>query len=121
MTKSTELTALSDEELQPVLDAAIGYIQQARQSVLKSVNTQQVIAYWHVGKIIVEKEQDGQLRANYGQQLIKLLSKRLNNQFKRKGFGPTNLSYMKRLYLAYPERIFTSLVKNCYMLISKRI
>lgn len=93
-----------DVDLEDIYQTVVYYIRQARENVVKSVNTEQVIAYWHVGKTIVEKEQRGQARADYGKQLIKGLSDRLNREFGR-GFGTSNLAYMRQFYLTYPDRI----------------
>ena len=71
-------------------------IQQARQQVLRSVNTAMVQTYWHIGKIIVEHEQQGESRATYGKQQLQQLSQRLTEAF-GKGFDVTNLRNMRRL------------------------
>jgi hypothetical protein len=62
--------------------------------VLKSVNHEQVIAYWNIGKNIVEQEQLKESRADYGKALLENLSRRLNQEF-GKGFAVTNLKYMR--------------------------
>lgn len=49
----------------------------ARENVSKAVNNELLLAYWNIGKIIVEHEQDGSEKAEYGKQLIKALSKEL--------------------------------------------
>lgn len=91
-------------EFDQVCQTAIGYVEEARQNVLKSVNHEQTIAYWKIGRLIVENEQKGQSRAEYGKALIKALSARLNHEFKR-GFGTSNLKYMRQFYLTYKDRI----------------
>ena len=60
-----------------------------------------VEAYWNIGKIIVEQEQKGQGRAQYGDYILKYLSERLKNDF-GKGFSITNLKYMRNFYNAFP-------------------
>ncbi len=94
----------SNPEFDQVCQTAVGYVEQARQNVLKSVNHEQVLAYWRIGQLIVENEQKGQSRAEYGKALIKALSTRLNHEFKR-GFGTSNLKYMRQFYLTYKDRI----------------
>jgi len=79
-------------------------IRQARSNVLKSVNHEQVIAYWKIGKKIVEEEQAGGERAEYGKTLLENLSARLNREF-GKGFGKSNLKYMRQFFLVYQDRI----------------
>lgn len=76
-------------------------LHQARGEVLRSVNTEMVRAYWLIGREIVEEEQRGQARADYGTQLIAQLAVRLQADF-GKGFTATNLKYMRLFYLAYP-------------------
>jgi len=61
-----------------------------------------VHAYWRIGQEIVEEEQGGQRRAEYGAQLIKHLSKRLAAKY-GKGFGASGLKRMRQFYLAFPQ------------------
>ena len=60
-----------------------------------------VHTYWQVGHLIVEHEQKGKIRANYGQQQIKILSEQLRQEF-GKGFNERNLRNMRSFYLLYP-------------------
>ena len=62
----------------------------ARQKAYAAINVAMVEAYWHVGRRIVEEEQHGQNRADYGAYLIKELAKRLSGEFGR-GFSTANL------------------------------
>jgi len=93
-------------------DALYGQIanvlEQARQQVKKTINHQMVATYWEIGRLIVEHEQQGQERAEYGKQQLQQLSKRLTNEF-GKGFDITNLRNMRRMYLAFPIRETLSL------------
>ena len=73
---------------------------QARATVLTTVNTAMVQAYWHVGKLIVEA-QGGEERAGYGGELLKSISMRLTKEF-GKGFTASNLRYMRMFNLAFP-------------------
>lgn len=77
-------------------------IQQARQQIKQAVNQQMVQAYWHIGRLIVEEEQQGQERAEYGKQQLKQLSQRLQNEF-GKGFDVGNLRNMRQFYLTIPK------------------
>ena len=76
-------------------------LEEARKTTVRSVNAVMTATYWEIGRRIVESEQGGEARAEYGQQLIKRLSIDLKARFGR-GFSPVNLSMMKRFYLAYP-------------------
>ena len=75
-------------------------LHKARRRVKTAVNTTMVHTYFEIGRIIVEEEQNGEERADYGKQLIKNLSIKLTNEF-GKGFSKRNLDNMKKFYLAY--------------------
>jgi len=77
-------------------------LEQARAQVARTVNTAMVTAYWLVGREIVEVEQSGEERANYGEDQVKQLSARLVRSF-GKGFGWRNLFSMRAFYLAFPN------------------
>jgi len=73
----------------------------ARSNVARAVNNELIAAYWNVGRIIVEHEQDNNERAIYGKQTLKELSKILTEEF-GKGFSVSNLQFMRRFYQNYP-------------------
>ena len=75
---------------------------EARQTISRTVNTTVVHAYWQVGKYIVEYEQQGNARAEYGKGVIDNLSKLLTVEF-GSGFTATNLKMMRQFYLAFPN------------------
>ena len=76
-------------------------IEQTRHRVQQSVNSAMVQAYWHIGRLIIEEEQQGQERAAYGQQQLQQLSAQLTQEF-GKGFDISNLRNMRRFYQAFP-------------------
>ncbi|MDZ7619208.1 MAG: PDDEXK nuclease domain-containing protein [Patescibacteria group bacterium] len=76
-------------------------LSDARGRAYRAINTAMVAAYWEIGRAIVEDEQQGQQRAEYGQALIAELSRRLRSEF-GKGFDPSNLAKMRAFYLACP-------------------
>ena len=76
---------------------------QARESVVKTVNKTMVITYFEIGKMIVEEEQKGKERAEYGLNLTKELSNRLSQEF-GKGFSVTNIQQMRNFYLIFQKR-----------------
>lgn len=78
-------------------------LEKARQNAYRAVNFAMVTAYWHIGKIIVEEEQNGKKRAEYGGHLIKELSIRLTKEYGA-GFTQTNLKYIRQFYLKFPIR-----------------
>ena len=73
---------------------------QARANVAKVVNNELITAYWNIGRIIVEHEQENNERATYGKQTLKELSKVLTEEF-GKGFSVSNLQFMRRFYQTY--------------------
>lgn len=77
-------------------------IQAARQNAVKAVNTELVKANWEIGRHIVEYEQQGNERAEYGSALLAKLSKDLRLRF-GKGFGRRNILDMRRFYLCYQK------------------
>lgn len=74
----------------------------ARARAYHSVNSIMVETYWKIGQRIVEEEQGGSARAEYGSKLIENLSKYLTDSF-GKGFSEANLQNMRKFYLTYPE------------------
>ena len=96
----------------PEYDALFAEISQlveaARGDVQRSVNVAMVQTYWHIGRLIVEKEQGGASRAVYGKAQLNGLSKKLTQRF-GKGFDITNLRNMRRFFQAFPIRETLSL------------
>lgn len=80
----------------------IDLLQSARNEVVRSVNHTMVFTYFEIGRMIVEKEQNGKNKAEYGESLLKNLSKTLTREF-GKGFSQTNLKQMRRFYLIYSK------------------
>ncbi|VXC19814.1 conserved hypothetical protein [Flavobacterium sp. 9AF] len=89
-------TLQNRELFQQVVDL----LQNARQQVLRTVNSTMVYTYFEIGRIIVEEEQKGKERAEYGKQLLKGLSEQLKKEF-GKGFSVDNLQNMRKLFLIY--------------------
>lgn len=77
-------------------------VLQARQKAYSAINAAMVEAYWQLGKRIVEEEQAGKERADYGKQLLKTLSEALTKEF-GKGFSTGSLYYYRQFYLTFPE------------------
>ncbi len=77
-------------------------LAQARQKAYSAVNTAMLEAYWDVGKRIVEQEQSGEQRANYGEEVLKSLSKELTQEF-GKGFSLTNLKNIRKFYMVFSQ------------------
>ncbi len=75
-----------------------GLIQSARHAAATTVNTLQVLTNFEIGRRIVEHEQQGAARAEYGKELLKELSARLTEEF-GKGFSTTNLKLMRQFFI----------------------
>ena len=75
---------------------------QARNEAYNAVNFSMIKAYWEIGRIIVEHEQDGNLRAEYGKGALQDSSERLQREFGA-GFSVRNLQQMKRFYITFPN------------------
>ena len=75
---------------------------QSRSKAWQAVNTAMIISYWEIGRLIVEEEQKGIRRAEYGKSLIRNLATRLTTEF-GKGFDERNLWFIRSFYLAYPK------------------
>ena len=77
-------------------------LKTARKTVVQSVNKTIVDTYFEIGRLIVEEEQNGKSKAEYGQNLIPELSHKLTTEF-GKGFSTTNLKQMRTFYLTYSK------------------
>ncbi|MGD9107700.1 MAG: PDDEXK nuclease domain-containing protein [Gammaproteobacteria bacterium] len=76
-------------------------LDEARSKIYRQINSVMVQAYWNIGRIIVEEEQQGKAKAGYGSKLLENLSERLTKDFGR-GFKTSNLWDMRKLYLTFP-------------------
>lgn len=102
MTKIRQSTDYT-EEPSDLFDRVVLILEQARSQVVRSVNHYMVLAYWQVGKEIVQEQQQGRTRADYGKRIIESLSDKLTARYGR-GFSTTNLKYFRTFYLAYADR-----------------
>ena len=75
-------------------------LSKARQNIISNINSTMTKTYFLIGKRIVEEEQNGNKRAEYGKNLIKILSEKLTKEF-GKGFSETNLEQMRKFYVRY--------------------
>lgn len=76
-------------------------LTDARTRAHRAINTAMVVAYWEIGRTIVEEEQRGRQRADYGREIVENLARRLLADF-GKGFDRSNLWHMRSFYLGYP-------------------
>lgn len=90
-----------DKGVDQIYQRVSDVLSDARGRAWQAVNTAMVSAYWEIGRIIVEEEQKGEIRAEYGTYMLDVLSERLTADF-GKGFDRTNVSKMRAFYLVYP-------------------
>jgi predicted nuclease of restriction endonuclease-like (RecB) superfamily len=95
--------ARSTPDIGPLFDRIVSILEDARTQVVRSVNSTMVLAYWYVGRELVEYYQAGDDRAEYGRGLVDELSRRLVDRLGR-GYSTTNLRYFRTFYLAYVGR-----------------
>ena len=77
-------------------------LKSARQKAYNTINSVMVEAYWKIGRRIVEEEQSGRERAEYGKEIIKNLSKELTEEF-GKGFGERNIRNIRQFYVLFSD------------------
>ena len=87
-------------------------ILESRQKVVSAVNITMVYTYYEIGRHIVEDEQEGEIRAEYGKAVLKGLASRLTKRF-GKGYSTTNLKQMRQLFLSYAKsQTMSDLLQN---------
>lgn len=90
------------EPFLPLIKEIRELVQRARLTASRNVNILQVSTNFEIGRIIVEHEQKGKRRAEYGERVVRELARRLTDELGR-GFSFTNLKYMRQFYLEYYE------------------
>ena len=84
-----------------LLQSIKSIILEARQRVFRTTNTVLLQTCWHIGKLIIDDEQNGNAKADYGKATLKNLAQQLTLDF-GKGFDYTNLTNMRKFYKAFP-------------------
>jgi hypothetical protein len=92
---------MNDLQYGEVRSEIVALLQAARTATARSVNALMTATYWEVGRRIVEFEQQGEERAEYGEAIIKQLAADLEPRFGR-GFGWRNLTQMRAFFFAWP-------------------
>ncbi|MEK7269747.1 MAG: PDDEXK nuclease domain-containing protein [Planctomycetota bacterium] len=87
-----------------LFDRIVTILEQARGNVVRAVNTNMVLAYWLIGREIVEEVQRGKGRAKYGEKVVEKLSKQLSERYGQ-GFSVANIWYFKQFYVAFQDRL----------------
>lgn len=91
---------IQNADYQSLLDNIGGTLSDARSKLSREVNSVMVDAYWNIGRYIVEFEQNGNDRAEYGSNLLNRLSQDLTQKY-GKGFSKSNLLYIRKFYIAF--------------------
>ena len=86
-----------------LFDRVVGILEQARNNVVRAVNSNMVLAYWLIGREIVQEIQGGKGRAEYGQAVLAALSRKLTARYGA-GFSETTLQYFRKFYQVYADR-----------------
>jgi len=102
--KKDEQQAIIKPEGDSLFQRVTSILEQARGNVVRSVNANMVLAYWLIGREIVQALQGGDARAEYGKQVVEKLSTRLTKEYGR-GFSTTNLWYFRQFYQVYMGRM----------------
>ncbi len=100
--RNQTLTTKRDTEYESLLQNVGNALSRGRQRVASYIGTQTVRTYWEIGKYIVEYEQNGHEKAEYGSDILNRLSRDMTDRY-GKGFSHSNVVYMRKLYLAYPK------------------
>ncbi len=87
-----------------LFDRIVSILEQARGNVVRSVNANMVLAYWLIGREIVEKIQAEKKRAQYGKQVLEELSAKLNRRY-GSGFSEPNLRNFRMFYQVFQSRL----------------
>lgn len=86
----------------PFIQAVKQIIAQAQNNAVRAVNQERVLMYWHIGRHIVEEEQQGKEQAEYGAYIIKTLAKELEQDF-GSGFSVRQLEFCRQFYNTFPN------------------
>ena len=98
----TALITSNDEAYIQLVSHIVSTWESAKSNAVKAVNTALLQANWETGQYIVEFEQQGNAKAQYGDRLLVNLSKDLTH-LKGRGFSRSMLTYMRKFYLAFPK------------------
>jgi predicted nuclease of restriction endonuclease-like (RecB) superfamily len=97
----TRALTLRSRDYDSMLDRVVGLIEEARRASARTVNAIMTATYWSIGRYIFEFEQQGKIRADYGEKLLKRMAADLAARYGR-GYSLTNLKQFRHFYLAWP-------------------
>ncbi len=93
---------MDNKIIKPLVGEIKNILDTARRNIAREVNNELIISYWKIGEIIIRYEQNDSIRAEYGEQTLKQLSKTLTAEF-GKGFSRSNLQNMRLFYMNYEK------------------
>lgn len=94
----------NNQNIDPLFQKVADLIEQARKRVVTAANIAEVYTKYHIGQYIVEYEQKGNIRAQYGKQVLKGLSEKLTARFGA-GWSYANMKNIRQFYVIYSERL----------------
>jgi len=104
--KSTSKKSVERGEYDDMLSGVVDLLEASRRTAARSVNALMTATYWEIGRRIVEHEQAGETRAEYGEEVLKRLARDLTLRFGR-GFSRRNVQQMRSFYIAFtPDKIW---------------
>ena len=102
----SELINTEDRGIEALVHRVASIIEEARKRVLTSINLTEVYTKYQIGRYIIEEEQQGAERAQYGKQILQSLSEQLTERFGA-GWSYANLKNIRQFYKVYSERLTT--------------
>ena len=105
-TKPIRHTRSGELRVPPLFDRVSTILDAARSSVVRAVNSRMILAYWLIGREIVQELQGGDERAAYGKKLLQTLAQQLTERY-GEGYSLSSLKDFKLLYTTYPDRLDT--------------
>ena len=102
MSKNDIQVVIGDSDYDELLRRVGDVIQKGRNSIATAVNNAIVQSYWEIGQYIVEYEQKGHAKAEYGSDVLNRLSRDMTDRY-GKGFSRSNIFYMRKIYSIYPQ------------------
>jgi len=103
-----------------LFDSVKHVLDSAFRNIYRAANTSIVAAYWEIGRLIVEDEQNGAARADYGKQILKELSEKLTSEYGR-GYSVANLKNFRQFYLVFPDLFAANLLPDSDMQIRQTL
>jgi hypothetical protein len=105
MKSGSRVFPVRSRDYDTMLDRVVRLVDETRRASARSVNALMTATYWLIGRHIVEFEQQGKQRAEYGEELLQRVAQDLSAKFGR-GFSYPNINKFRQFYLAFPFQTF---------------